>query len=111
MTIADEAAKQAAIRQFLERRRELQQAVATAYHQIGGMLVQMVELQDNVAAWQAAAPGTTEAELHALYRAVIPVENDGDIHAIAVKVTELRAAIEAADIASGGTWFSVTGGA
>lgn len=108
MTIADEAAKQAAIRQFLEQRRELQQAVATAYYQIGGMLAQLAELQTNVAAWQSAEPGTTEAELHALYRAVIPAENDADIQAIGVKVAELRAAIEAADTVSGGTWFGVT---
>lgn len=108
MTIADEAAKQASIRQFLEQRRELQQAVATTYYQIGDMLAQLAELQDNVTAWQTAAPDTTEAELHALYRAVIPTQNDTHIQAIAGKVAELRAAIESADTVSGGTWFGVT---
>lgn len=107
MSIADEAAKQAAIRSYISQRSEMQTAVAKEYQRMAALLASLAALNANVAAWAQAEPGTGEAELYAMHRAVIPAEADAYIAAIAAKAQELRATIEAADMASGGTWFGV----
>lgn len=110
MTIVTETQKQAAIRAFLEQRREMQQGITTSYHQVGDLLQLLTALQMSVAGWAQAEPGTLEAELFSLHRAVIPAESDTYINQIAGAAAALRAAVEAADTHSGGAWFGVTGG-
>lgn len=107
MSIADEAAKQAAVRAYMDQRRAMQDAVAKEYQRAGALLASLAALNANVAAWAQAEAGTAEAELYAMHRAVIPADADALIAAIATKAQELRAAIEAADLAAGGTWFGI----
>lgn len=110
MSIADEAAKQAAVRAYMDQRRAMQDAVAKEYQRAGALLASLAALNANVAAWAQAEAGTAEAELYAMHRAVIPADADALIAAIATKAQELRAAIEAADLAAGGTWFGIVQG-
>lgn len=110
MSIADEVAKQVAVRTYIDQRRQMTEAVAKEYQRAGALLSSFAALNANVAQWAQAESGSVEADLYAMHRAVIPAAADAYINQIAVKAQELRAAIEAADLASGSTWFGVTGG-
>ena len=104
MNILEEKKRLRAIETYYGRVTAMKMSVRRIYGTTGSLIQDLNALQAKFQEWKRAEPGTLQAELYQAHMGLMPAELNSYIEAIKTAGEDLRAAVEAADQASGGAW-------